>query len=335
MNRKVRGKNKFQENWLSLEKYKIWLTRKSENIARCKLCFKDINVENMGECALKSHMATSKHTKLVKEKEEARKSLSVLHFLPVTSDKENEHPTSSTTRKVTQSVLQDVSTSIGVISAEIRWTIKTVMSHFSMRSCLDISSLFKAMFPDSDIAKNFQMSKTKVGYYITFGIAPYFKNLLLRDIKDSPFYSVLFDESLNKIFQEEQMDIQIRFWNNSSNLACTRYLDSQYLHRPNADNLVKALNDSLVNLDTTRMIHLSMDGPNTNWKVLKSIQNSRQENEQASLVNLQSCGLHVVSGALQNGVNSCNWNLDKVFTYKFLHVYCICRNILDQNTRVF
>ena len=125
------------------------------------------------------------------------------------------------------------------------------------------------------------------------------------------------------------MDIQIRFWNNSSNLACTSYLDSQYLHRPNADNLVKALSDSLVNLDTTCMIHLSMDGPNTNWKILKPIQNRRQANEQASLVNLQSCSLHVVSGALQTGVNSCNLNLDKVFTYKFLHVYCICRFVFS------
>lgn len=51
----------------------------------------------------------------------------------------------------------------------------------------------------------------------------------------------MFDESLNKIFQEEQMDVQVQYWNNAFVLACTRYFDSQHMLRPNANDLVEAL----------------------------------------------------------------------------------------------
>ena len=41
MSNKVRGKNKFQESWLSKEEYKAWLEKGSiEYAARCELCRK-------------------------------------------------------------------------------------------------------------------------------------------------------------------------------------------------------------------------------------------------------------------------------------------------------
>ena len=149
------------------------------------------------------------------------------------------------------------------------------MSHFSLHSCLDLNALFQDMFPDSELQKKIQLSKIKIGYYITFEIAPYFRSLLLQDIQSSPFFSVMLDESLNRIFQEEQMVVQIQYWNNALGLAWTRYFDSQYMLRPNANNLVEALENSLINLNMARMIHLSMDGPNTYWAVFEKIQQNR------------------------------------------------------------
>ena len=46
---------------------------------------------------------------------------------------------------------------------------------------------------------------------------------------------MLFDESLNHHLQEEQMDVQIRFWDGQ---VMTRYLDSRFFKRPNADNIL-------------------------------------------------------------------------------------------------
>ena len=70
------------------------------------------------------------------------------------------------------------------------------------------------MFPDSQVAKSFQLSKTSA-YYVVFGLAPYFKGIVLKDIKLSPFHSLSYDESLNNKSQGEQMDISIWFWNDS------------------------------------------------------------------------------------------------------------------------
>ena len=65
--------------------------------------------------------------------------------------------------------------------------------------------------------KNFQLGKTKCGYLITYGISPFFKDELIKTIKSAPFLSVSFDESMNRVFQEEPMDVVIRFWDVRSN----------------------------------------------------------------------------------------------------------------------
>ena len=104
------------------------------------------------------------------------------------------------------------------------------------------------MFSDSAIASAFQLSKLKCSYYISFGLAPFIKHLLTKDINLSPIFSVMFDESLNKIMQQSQMDIQIRFWDDSHALVKTRYYDSQLLNRPNAENLVESLLNGLASV---------------------------------------------------------------------------------------
>ena len=68
------------------------------------------------------------------------------------------------------------------------------------------------MFLDFAVAKEFSMTKTKFAYVIHFVIAPIFKNDLIEQINSSPFYSVLFDKSLNSSLQQCQIYIHIRFW---------------------------------------------------------------------------------------------------------------------------
>ena len=75
------------------------------------------------------------------------------------------------------------------------------------------------MFPDSQAAKSFQLSKTKCAYYVVCGFAPYFKELLVMDIELSTFYSLWFDEGLNKKLQE---DISTGFWDDIAGEAVTR-----------------------------------------------------------------------------------------------------------------
>ena len=199
-----------------------------------------------------------------------------------------------------------------VIHSEIRWALKTVDSKFSMRSCDDVSELFRTMFPDSDIAKKFQLSRTKCSYVINHGLAPHFKSVLIEDINKSPFYTTCFDESLNQKIQRGQMDILIRYWNTNSNLTETRYLDSQFLDGAKAQQILETFNNGVKILDAKRHIQISSDGPNVNLKFFQLINEERCTAELPSLLNIGTCGLHTIHGSLKAGVKSTDWNTGKI-----------------------
>ena len=148
---------------------------------------------------------------------------------------------------------------------------------------------------------------------IAFGLAPYFKKLLVKDIKLSPFYLLSFDESLNNKLQEEQMDISIRFWNDIAGEVVTRYFDSRFFKRPNADNILEELLKATTNLPAKSLSMLSMDGPNTNWSVHKKLKNIRSCEKVPQLFEVGSCGLHVIHGAFQSGVKTTGWEIEQNF----------------------
>ena len=212
-----------------------------------------------------------------------------------------------------QTTIEDFQIPALVVKAEIVWALKVVMSHFSLRSCLELNDLFKCMFPDSQIASKISLSKTKCSYIINFGLAPYFSEVLLSQIKASSFFVISYGESLNKILRNEQMDCSIRFWNNETCVVCSRYFDSKFLLRPNSKILFEKLLESTKSLDLSKLPQLSMDGPNVNWDVLKLMSNHQEEKEHPNIINLGSFSLHVIHGALQRGINSQNWELAKIF----------------------
>ena len=102
--------------------------------------------------------------------------------------------------------------------AEIMWAVKCVSFGFCINSCANINSMFKSMFPDSNIASAFSMAPTKVLYVINHGLATHFKQILKDGITKSDCYVVSFDESLNDITQTCQMDILIRYWDSNDSV---------------------------------------------------------------------------------------------------------------------
>ena len=106
------------------------------------------------------------------------------------------------------------------------------MSQLSFRSCIDLNKLFICMFPDNEVASKFTLGKTKCAYFMNYGIALHFKNILTEAITESPFYSLSFDESLNAIMQSCQMDVGISYWDDVKNLAQTRSLTQSFCNAP-------------------------------------------------------------------------------------------------------
>lgn len=182
--------------------------------------------------------------------------------------------------------------------AEIIWCLQTVWCHYSSRSSASCVSLFSYMFPDSQIASDMALQRTKIYYNLVYGIAPYFREELISQVKNCEVFVVLFDESLNKIVQRGQMDLSIRFMysNNGKSNVVTRYFDSAFLNHATAEILLESFLNMLKNVNLRKLLQVSMDGPNVNFKFLRLLKQYLNDNESTTpvLVELGSCGIHTV-----------------------------------------
>ena len=68
------------------------------------------------------------------------------------------------------------------------------------------------MFPDRKIASKMELGKDKLKYVVNYGIAPFFVEELKKQVDESEWLAVSYDESLNKVTQESEMDLVLRFW---------------------------------------------------------------------------------------------------------------------------
>ena len=307
---------RFNLDWMNKEEYKDWLLpEQSDNTkARCKFCRRTFSLSNMGEPSLKSHAHGKKHQSIIQRSE---KNPSVKGFLEKkdvaeASTSEESGPSTlvmSSSAEQKSSFVTKFALTKEHHKAEIIWALKSVMSHFSYNSAHDITDIFKAMFPDSSIAQHMSCGPTKLSYLISFGIAPYFRDLLLADLKQTSCFVVSFDESFNHELQKEQMDFTVRYFKN--NKVESRYLTSLFLGHTIAKDLKKKFEEATEQLDMKKLLQISMDGPNVNWKLLDTIAEDRSSNEQYPiLLNVGSCSLHVVHGAFRNGIKQTNWEID-------------------------
>jgi hypothetical protein len=209
-------------------------------------------------------------------------------------------------RKVTAFMSRD-----NVTKAEILWAMKMVRSHFSYRSSDDMKNLFQSMFPDSSIANQLSVGRTKISYIISFGLAPYLHQALIDNVKQSEEITVCFDEALNKIAQRGQMDVHIRYWDADKHAVMSRYLTSTFMNRATAEDIVQKFTDAISEIPCERMLQMSMDGPSVNWKFLDLYNIVFQEYHDGNkLLEVGSCGLHIVHGSLQHGHKAAGWSVN-------------------------
>jgi hypothetical protein len=336
------SKSTFNICWLT-EATWFWLkeVKGSPYKAYCEICQKDFILSNMGRQAVVSHSKSASHRK----KEFAMKnaqpmttflsssltaktpsvvmeqstpnilmpsplpaaspfhqlSIAIPVVLPLTPS-----TTISTVTSASANYFQQES----VTKAELVWSMKVIMSGYSYNSCRDLNNTMKAMFPDSHIAEQFSLGSDKASYLINFAIAPYFHEKLLLSATGATAYVICFDESLNEIAQRGQMDLIIRFWDDDKQQVATRYLTSVFMGHATAEDILHAFKTGLGKLDTNRLIQVSMDGPNVNWKFLQLLDDDISGSpEDPKLLEFGSCGLHVIHGAVKTGHGSTHWNL--------------------------
>lgn len=199
-----------------------------------------------------------------------------------------------------------------------------VMTHMSLRTAANAVKLFPRMFPDSNVARNIQLNKDKVSYTICFGLTPFFQDKLLNYLRQLRFFTVSFDESLNKVTQSKQMDIIIRYWCSEKSQVRTRFLNSVFLGHSTSQDLIKAFKEALNGLSLHKIFQISMDGPAVNWKFLRELKDEFQCLPSVQcFVDMGSCGLHVIHGAFKTGITASGW---KVVTY-LRAIYDLFKNV--------
>ena len=167
------------------------------------------------------------------------------------------------------------------------------------------------MFTDSEIARKLSLGKTKVPYVVVHGLAPYFHDNTAKVLNDCNYFVACFEEALNYVVQRGQMDVHIRFWDETQRKDATRYFASAFLGHARATDLLEKFKDVLNEKGLSKLIQVSMDGPSVNWKFIDELSDDDAfGSDESELLEIGSCGLHVVHGAFQTGHNAVKWNVN-------------------------
>lgn len=340
----------FSPSWLTDPEFMKWLSKdpKSNQRVLCKACNGAvIQLGNMGKQALKMHAKGKKHQNAMnigpddtlfmhfKPKEPSSNLMKCTTDGTATSNAvkitqheyetslisepllEDTSPESENTNVTLQLVHADNKNNIeqfvtrsDTLKAEILWVLKIVTSRYSCNSSEGTSRLFQQMFPDSTIAKKFSCAPTKCSYLMNFGLAPYFAARLLNQLKDVDYFVISFDESMNSVIKEEQMDLIIRFWDTQKNKVVTRFFTSEFLGHTTAKDLKASFKKGIEPLNGAKMLQISMDGPKANWSFLNLMNADRKELGMPELIEIGSCSLHVLHGAFRYGMEHTEWRLD-------------------------
>ena len=97
-----------------------------------------------------------------------------------------------------------------------------------------------------------------------------------------------------------------------------RYYDSRFMGHTTHKDLVENFNIALKDLDMTEVLQLSMGGPKVNLKFLEEIQKGRRLEQMQEVIDIGTCNLHTVHGALETGVEKSGWDLKKLLKGAFL-----------------
>ena len=128
-----------------------------------------------------------------------------------------------------------------------------------------------------------------------------------------------------------QMDVNLRYLNDETNIAETSYLDFlfRFLLRPTVENPKCELVASITGLDMAKFLQLSMEDLKTNWNVLNVVNNHLVEDGYKNLIEIGRCSLHTIHGAFQTGATKTGWELKKVLKvmYKIFNESPARRNV--------
>ena len=130
--------------------------------------------------------------------------------------------------------------------------------------CDEDNDLYRHMFPDSNITKNYCQDHGKLKYVIQFGISLYTKELVQSDLQGQLF-TFHFDETVNSQVKK-QCDGRAIYFSPKLKEITSSYCWSLYVGKWTADGMLVHFHEFMkkVALSPNFMLALGVDGPNVN-----------------------------------------------------------------------
>ena len=128
----------------------------------------------------------------------------------------------------------------------------------------------------------------------------------------SLFVVVEFDEVLTKTTQECQIDIVVRSWDTQCQRVKSHYWDSRFMAHSAHQELLLHFNYSIASINSAKTLQVSMGGPTVNQKFYSKLVEQRKEISAPGMIDIVSCGLHILHGAFKIVLETPCWVLKSV-----------------------
>ena len=189
----------------------------------------------------------------------------------------------------------------------------TLFYQISLLTRFPTKAIFSAkIFPDSKIVENVSCEKTKCTYVVCFGLAPYFKGLLSKSLRNVEHIVALLDESFNKTSKHGQMDMHVYYWDNDHNYVATHYYYSEFMDKASVKDVFESFSACLSGISEGKLFPVFSDGPNVNLSFLELLEEDRNEKELSQLAHIRTCGLHTLKNSMKHSKKESGWNVKKL-----------------------
>ena len=177
----------------------------------------------------------------------------------------------------------------------------TLFYQISLLTRFPTKAIFSVkIFPDSKIVENVSCEKTKCTYVVCFGLAPYFKGLLSKSLRNVEHIVALLDESFNKTSKHGQMDMHVYYWDNDHNYVATHYYYSEFMDKASVKDVFESFSACLSGISEGKLFPVFSDGPNVNLSFLELLEEDRNEKELSQLAHIRTCGLHTLKNSMKH-----------------------------------
>lgn len=207
--------------------------------------------------------------------------------------------------------------------AELLWTMRLISKNHSFESVEGLKELLLIMFPNAEWLQYFSLGPRKLSYMVTYALAPFFLESMVKDISGKSkvfllsqelilsecsfflgYYSIMYDETTNFSSQKE-LQFRLIFWSETKNEVNTRHLETCFIQHARAEDIVKKIHEVINNskLKFKNLISLASDGPYVNKKVFRIINTDMLNSQNRGLVDIGTCNLHIVNNAFLKGLD--------------------------------